>query len=104
LRARLEELGIDYIDLLAEFSIHSLHERLYKKNDTHWNIAGNALAARLISQHLSSQLAQLSGNSRGVAATDPAFAVEEKAAPVNRRSPPSPGLWGRGLRFFLTWG
>jgi len=80
LRARLEELGIDYIDLLPEFSIHSLNERLYKKNDTHWNIAGNALAASLISQHLSSQLAQLNKNSRGVAATDPAFAVEKKAA------------------------
>ena len=56
LRTRLEELRIDYIDLLTEFSTHSLNERLYRRNDSHWNIAGNALAARLIWQHVSTQL------------------------------------------------
>jgi hypothetical protein len=56
LRARFEELRIDYIDLLPEFAIRPPHERLYKRNDIHWSIAGNALAATLISQHLSSQL------------------------------------------------
>jgi hypothetical protein len=56
LRARFEELKIDYIDLIAEFSAHSLNERLYRPNDSHWNIAGNALAARLISKHLAAQL------------------------------------------------
>jgi SGNH hydrolase-like domain, acetyltransferase AlgX len=56
LRARLEELKVDYIDLLTEFSARSLNERLYRPNDSHWNIAGNALAARLIWQHVSTQL------------------------------------------------
>ena len=56
LRARFEELRIDYIDLLPEFSSRPPNERLYKRNDIHWGIAGNALAATLISQHLSSQL------------------------------------------------
>src|SRR5262249_26435975 len=48
LRARFEELKIDYIDLLTEFSAHSLNDRFYRRNDSHWNIAGNELAARLI--------------------------------------------------------
>src|SRR5262249_41581913 len=56
LRAKLEELKIDYIDLIAEFSAHSLNERLYRPNDSHWNIPGNRLAARLILEHLSAQL------------------------------------------------
>jgi len=56
LRAKFEELKIDYIDLLTEFSAVSLDKRLYRPNDSHWNIAGNALAARLILQHLSAQL------------------------------------------------
>jgi hypothetical protein len=56
LHARFENLNIDYIDLLTEFSAHSLSDRLYRPNDGHWNIAGNALAARLIMQHLSAQL------------------------------------------------
>ncbi|MGB9053316.1 MAG: hypothetical protein WCC54_13470, partial [Pseudolabrys sp.] len=56
LRARFEELKIDYIDLLTEFSAHSLNDRLYRPNDSHWKIAGNELAARLILQHVSAQL------------------------------------------------
>src|SRR5215475_14221784 len=56
LRAKLDELKIDYIDLMAEFSAHSLNERLYRPNDSHWNIPGNRLAARLILDHLSAQL------------------------------------------------
>ena len=56
LRARFEELKIDYIDLLTEFSAHSLNDRLYRPNNSHWNIAGNELAARLILQHVSAQL------------------------------------------------
>jgi hypothetical protein len=55
LRARLEELKIDYIDLIPEFSAHSLYDRLYRPNDDHWNIAGNELAARIILQRLSAQ-------------------------------------------------
>jgi hypothetical protein len=56
LRERFEELKIDYIDLTSEFSAHSLKENLYRPNDSHWNIAGNRLAAGLIWQHLSAQL------------------------------------------------
>ena len=51
-----EELKIDYIDLITEFSAHSLNDRLYRPNDPHWNLAGNELAARLILQHVSAQL------------------------------------------------
>jgi hypothetical protein len=56
LHERFEELKIDYLDLTAEFSSRSLNGRLYRPNDTHWNIAGNELAARVISQHVSAQL------------------------------------------------
>jgi hypothetical protein len=56
LRARFEELKIDYLDLLTEFSAHSLNDRLCRPNDSHWNIAGNELAARLILQHVSAQV------------------------------------------------
>ena len=56
LRAKLEELKIDYMDLTPEFIGRSLNEMLYRPNDSHWNIAGNALAARLIWQHVSAQL------------------------------------------------
>ena len=56
LRARLEELKIDYMDLTPEFTSRSLNEMLYRPNDSHWNIAGNALAARLIWQHVAAQL------------------------------------------------
>jgi hypothetical protein len=56
LRARLEELKIDYIDLSAEFSTHSLDQRFYRRNDSHWNIAGNELAAQLILQHVNGSI------------------------------------------------
>jgi hypothetical protein len=56
LRARFEKLKIDYIDLATEFSNQSINDRLYRPNDSHWNIAGNELAARLILQHVSAQL------------------------------------------------
>ena len=59
LHAKFEELKIDYIDLITEFSAHSLNDRLYRPNDSHWNIAGNELASRLILQHLSAQLGPL---------------------------------------------
>ncbi len=56
LRATFEELKIDYLDLTAEFSAGSRNKRLYRPNDSHWNIAGKALAARLISKHVAAQL------------------------------------------------
>src|SRR5215510_781279 len=56
LHAKFDELKIDYIDLITEFSAKSLDKRLYRPNDSHWNIAGNELAAGQILQHLSAQL------------------------------------------------
>ena len=44
----LEKLNIEYLDLLHDFVIASKKQRYYKPNDTHWNIAGNKLAADLI--------------------------------------------------------
>ena len=45
--------NINYIDLLDDFRSASEEKRLYKPQDTHWNIAGNKLAAEIIYQHLS---------------------------------------------------
>ncbi len=52
LTERLQQANIDYLDLLPEFIVASKKTPLYKPNDTHWNIAGNRLAAELITQHL----------------------------------------------------
>jgi hypothetical protein len=49
---RLTELGIDVLDLYPPFAEQSIHERLYRPRDTHWNIAGNRLAAKEIGRHL----------------------------------------------------
>ena len=47
---------IDYLDLLDNFSTTTMQMNLYKPNDTHWNIAGNKLAADLLARYVSSQL------------------------------------------------
>jgi len=52
LNTRLAELGIESLDLLAPFAEASASERLYRPNDDHWNLAGNALAARLLRAEL----------------------------------------------------
>jgi len=52
LTARLRDSGIDVLDLLEGFRAESRQRRLYKPQDTHWNIAGNRLAAELIARHL----------------------------------------------------
>jgi lysophospholipase L1-like esterase len=52
LTERLRQANIDYLDLLPSFVAASKITRLYKPNDTHWNIAGNSFAAELISRHL----------------------------------------------------
>ncbi|HVL72560.1 MAG TPA: hypothetical protein VM434_11835, partial [Beijerinckiaceae bacterium] len=44
----LDELGVQHVDLLPVFSNRAREERLYKVNDSHWNIAGNKLAAESI--------------------------------------------------------
>jgi hypothetical protein len=56
LKAELERLRIDYVDLLRPFRDAGKSVRLYRPNDTHWNIKGNALAAELILRHLQAQL------------------------------------------------
>ena len=51
LTMRLHELNIKYLDLYEYFAERST-ERLYKPRDTHWNIAGNNLAANTIQDYL----------------------------------------------------
>jgi SGNH hydrolase-like domain, acetyltransferase AlgX len=58
-----EQEKIDYIDLFSNFASASARENLYKPNDSHWNIAGNKLAARVIQEHL---LARTSIAERGL--------------------------------------
>jgi len=50
--ARLKEEKIEYLDLLDEFSRAGSATPLYKPNDSHWNIAGNRLAADVIARDL----------------------------------------------------
>ena len=52
LTAKLRDEKIDYIDLLDAFAEASARTVLYRPNDSHWNIAGNRLAADLIGSHL----------------------------------------------------
>jgi hypothetical protein len=44
----LRSRKIRYLDLLEPFRLRSRDFRLYKPRDTHWNIAGNRLAADLL--------------------------------------------------------
>lgn len=52
LSLELEQAGISYVDLLEPFRRVSSHTRLYKPYDTHWNIAGNRLAAEIIYNYI----------------------------------------------------
>jgi len=52
LSAELTRLGIDHLDLLPGFKAKAPSGRLYKPNDTHWNIRGNALAQSLVYDHI----------------------------------------------------
>ncbi len=52
LHARLDEDKIDYIELLDPFIAKTRGGRLYKPNDTHWNIRGNLIASRIIQERL----------------------------------------------------
>jgi SGNH hydrolase-like domain, acetyltransferase AlgX len=61
LRDRLAKLGIDHLDLLQPFRDATERGRLYRRNDTHWNIAGNRLASELIFDHLRPQLQSIAG-------------------------------------------
>jgi hypothetical protein len=45
-------IGFDVLDLYPRFAEKTNSQRLYKPRDTHWNIAGNRLAASEIAHHL----------------------------------------------------
>jgi hypothetical protein len=51
----LEKNQIHYLDMLPEFQQHAKSTALYLINDTHWNQAGNQLAAGLIFSYLRQQ-------------------------------------------------
>jgi len=51
----LQKLNIDYIDLYEDFLKSS--QRLYRTRDTHWNIAGNQLAASVIQKYIAKYVA-----------------------------------------------
>lgn len=62
LNEQLKGNHIGHLELLPTFSSASAQANLYKPNDTHWNIAGNKLAADLLAEYLSSQIASPSEN------------------------------------------
>jgi hypothetical protein len=49
---RLTATGISFLDLLPAFEEEGQRTHLYKPMDTHWNIAGNQLAAVRIAAFL----------------------------------------------------
>ena len=49
---------IGYFDLLDNFSSASAQMNLYKPNNSHWNIAGNKLAADILARYMSIQLSR----------------------------------------------
>lgn len=53
LATEFEKHNINYLDLFDDFRVASGQISLYKPNDTHWNIAGNELAAEVIDNYLS---------------------------------------------------
>jgi len=55
LARELDALGIEYLDLLLAFADAGRQARYYKLRDTHWNIAGNQLAAEQIAEYLLAQ-------------------------------------------------
>lgn len=50
--SELKERKIECLDLVPAFSSRGMSTVLYKPNDSHWNIAGNKLAAELIASGL----------------------------------------------------
>lgn len=52
LKAALHRAGIAFLDLTRAFELAGRSQRLYKPADTHWNLAGNALAADLVERYL----------------------------------------------------
>ncbi len=56
LRTFLEQHGIKYVDLLEKFKQAAKTTALYRRYDTHWNEAGNRLAAEIIFPELLSYI------------------------------------------------
>ena len=52
LSAKLKELNIKYFDLLEDIANAGAQKALYKPNDSHFNIEGNELVARMIAEKL----------------------------------------------------
>jgi len=52
MKTRLSHAGIKYLDLLDRFVESGKSTRLYRPRDTHWNLAGNELAAEAIRNYL----------------------------------------------------
>lgn len=52
LAVELSKEGIPFLDVLPVFEQEGRHTRLYKPRDTHWNLAGNRLAAATIARFL----------------------------------------------------
>ncbi len=48
LHGELDRIGVRYVDLVEPFAAAGRSERLYRLNNTHWNVRGNALAAELV--------------------------------------------------------
>jgi len=58
LSARLRQASIEYLDLLPLMREQGRKQVLYKPRDTHWNIAGNQLAADAIAEAISGWLSR----------------------------------------------
>lgn len=56
LKSFLKSQGIAYIDLLEVFEAEGKQRELYKLRDTHWNTAGNQLAADVLYREIVKQL------------------------------------------------
>ena len=56
LAAVFTQAKIPYLDLLDTFIIGSKQENLYRPRDTHWNIAGNRVAAQAITPKIIEQV------------------------------------------------
>ena len=56
LHEQLQAYRIDHLDLLDSFLSTTLQMSLYKPNDSHWNIAGNKLAADLLAKYVSNHV------------------------------------------------
>ncbi len=52
IKNELAKQNIQYLDLLESFQKKAMISKFYKPNDTHWNIAGNLLAADLIYEYM----------------------------------------------------